>query len=302
MTLAELIEDYDLQHEVSADYIYQLTYAARRFGTYLGHDATIDDLETRSVNSWLKSERDQASISDRSRQNVRTSILTLWKFSRRPLNRDQIRSVVVTPRNPEAWHFDELSSVASAAEKLPGSLSNGIERSLYMTTCLWFAFETGLRRRDIWDFDISRLDAEGNAVFTQHKTNRVHIVRVTTETFDSMKKISRQLQASREQDASKPLKWPQCVSQFYYWMRECREKAGVDAATRNRSLQHIRRTGATAVESAGDQGYKYLGHSRDGLAQRSYVDVRKTAQAVSPRVTRPTKSETRNDQSSGSNG
>ncbi|WP_436716602.1 hypothetical protein U8335_04115 [Roseiconus lacunae] len=286
MHLEHLITEYELSKEVSDLYVYQLRYAVKRFEQFLGRSAKVDDLEPQTVNRWLKHERDVAEISDRSRQNVRTSLLTVWKYSRRPMNRDQIRGVVVTPKNPEAWHFDELQRVAKAAAELPGQLSNGVDRSVYMSTCLWFAFETGLRRRDIWRFTMSQLGNDGAAVLTQNKTRRVHVVRVTKETADGMRKIWRRLISNGDPHSETPLRWPQSISQFYYWMKQTRRLAGIDAGTANRSLQHIRRTGATEVELEGSQGYKYLGHSRDGLAQRCYIDARKTAHAVTPRRTR----------------
>lgn len=122
--LSGVAEDYELSKEISSEYAYQLRYGVERFDRFLGRPATTEDLCERTLNEWLRHERDAGEISDRSRANVRTSVLTLWKYTRRPLNRDSVRSVVVTPKNPEAWHFDELDQVAKpitrpAAERNP---------------------------------------------------------------------------------------------------------------------------------------------------------------------------------------
>lgn len=285
-TLSQAIEQYELGHEVTSDYVYQLNYAVSRLNRFLGRESSVADLNNDTVNRWLKHERDSAEIGDRSRANIRTSILTVWKFSRGDLNRERIRSVIVTPKNPEAWYYDELNLVAKAAGQLEGKLKNGIARSLFMSTSLWFAYETGLRRKDIWKFDIRLLDGNHRASLTQHKTKRVHLVEITDETFEGMQRIQLQLTQKGDPNSHRPLMWPQGVSAFYYWMKKCRIAAGVDPDTRNRAFQHVRRTGCTQCEVEGQRGYRYLGHSREGLDRKAYTDQRKTVAPTTPRSNR----------------
>lgn len=280
--LRDALEEYELHTEISNGYAYQLQYAVGRFERYLRRPARVDDLTTKNVNRWLKHERDAGGISDRSRANVRTSLLTLWKRFGADLNRDNVRSVIVTPKNPEAWHFDELEQVAKAAGRLGGNLINGLPRGLYMSTCLWFAYETGLRRGDVWRFDLEAFDADRLAAMTQHKTNRVHIVSITEETERDLRELSKTLRDSGDEHYRTPLRWPQSETTFYYWMRRAREFAGVDPEKRNRSLQHVRRTGATQVDSEGRSAWKFLGHTREGLDRRSYIDQRKTISPITP--------------------
>ncbi len=284
-TLVEVVERYELSNEISARYAYQLRYAVHRFAKFKA-DPTVDDLSTDQINRWLVMERDSAQLSARSRANVRRSMLTLWSTCRQDLRRDSIRSVTVTPKNPEAWHYDEMSRVAEAAGQLPGVLTNGINRSLYMTTLLWFAYESGLRRGDLWAFDIERFDTNRIAAMTQHKTQRVHLVAATDETLSAMRRIATTLRESNNASWKTPLLWPQSESTFYDLMRRCRRAAGVDANVRNRSLQHIRRTGATQVDSDGGAAWRFLGHSREGLDRMSYVDARKTVEATMPQLNR----------------
>lgn len=280
--LDKIVDDYDLATDITAAYVYQLRYAVRRLSAYLKRPATIDDLQPDTVNRWLKRERDAMQISDRSRANVRRSILTIWRNFGAGFNRDSVRSVVVTPKNPEAWHYDEMKSVADAAGQLPGSLSNGIPRALYMQTTLWAAYETGLRRSDLWTFDVTHFDRDRRAAITQHKTKRVHVISITDETDETMRQIAGLLRASRDPRWMTPLRWPQSTTQFYYWMQVCRENAGVEPHTRNRSLQHIRRTGATEVAVEGGHAWQFLGHSREGLDRKSYVDARMTMAPTTP--------------------
>jgi hypothetical protein len=284
--LLDLVDQYELSREISRDYAYQMRYAVGRFGRWLGRDPVADDLAPDTVNAWLMRERDAGEIADRSRANVRRSILTLWKRFWPPLDRDRIRSVVVTPRNPEAWHFDELAAVADAAGRLGGELMNGVPRGLYFRACLWFAYETGLRRRDCWLFNFAAFGEDRRATITQHKTRRVHLVQITSETMRDVEEIRAILRRRRDRAADFALRWPQCVTTFYYWMRAARVAAGVDPFVSNRSLQHIRRTGATEVAREGGAAWRFLGHTREGLDRISYVDAAKTSSPNMPQRTR----------------
>lgn len=285
-SLFTVVEQYELQHEITSVYAYQLKYAVKRFSNYLGRDATDDDLEEMTVNRWLKAERDNGQLSDRSRKNLRTSLLTIWSVSRGDLRRESIRNVVMSPRNPEAWHYDQLEAVAKATDQLTGKLTNGLAKSDYMRTLLWFAYETGLRRRDCWTFDVTRLDENRLAALTQHKTQRVHVVTITEMTCRDLHQLANKLRATNCATWRTPLLWPQSVTTFYSLMRRCRILADVEPFAKNRSLQHIRRTGATEVDADGGRAWRFLGHTREGLDRQAYIDRRKTVQPTTPGRTR----------------
>lgn len=285
-SLADLVDSYELGREISAGYVYQIRYALTRFRRFLGREPVLADLDAETVNRWLMAERDRAEIGDRSRANVRRSILTLWKRSGAQLDRELIRSVVVTPRNPEAWRFDELAAVVAAADRLDGELRNGVPRSLYFRAVLWFTYETGLRRRDVWRFDFRAFGPDRRAAITQAKTRRVHVVEITQETEADALAIVSILRRRRDRFADVPFRWPQCATTFYAWMRAIRSAAGVDPDVRNRCLQHVRRTGATEIAVEGREPWRFLGHSREGLDRAAYVDGRMTRLAVRPQRNR----------------
>ncbi len=284
--LSDLVIAYELSNEIGSRYAYQLRYAVSRFQKYKSSPPTLSDLKPDAINRWLIHERDAGELSDRSQANVRRSILTLWAKFKSDLHRQTIRSVTVKPKNPEAWDYEEMTKVAAAASQLTGNLSNGLPRALYMTTCLWFAYETGLRRGDIWAFDLAKFDDLRTAAMTQHKTNRVHVIAVTMETISELRRMSSFLKSAADQHYNTPLRWPQSESTFYDWMKRCRALAAIDVEVRNRSLQHIRRTGATEIESEGGMAWRFLGHSREGLDRKSYIDARKTVSATMPQRNR----------------
>lgn len=287
MELRQLLASYELDHEISASYAYQLGYAVSRFERYLSRVPEIADLTPDAINRWLLHEQRAAVIADRTRRNVRASMLTLWEYSEAELNRSKVRKVRVTPKPPEAWWYEEMAKVAKAAESLPGRLVNGLPRSRYFSTCFWFTYETGLRRGDVWSFDVDRFDKAGVASLAQHKSRRLHVVTVTSETLGEIRQMSEYLKSRDDPHFRTALRFPGHFSSFYYWVVKARKLAGVDAEKLNRALQHIRRTGATLCErSEPGTAYRYLGHAGTRLAEVSYIDPRKAWQTVMPPVNR----------------
>lgn len=286
-TLDQRIDAYSLENEITEDYEYQLRYAARRLSRYLERLATTDDLTPAVANGWLRSEQRKDELGDRSRRNLRASLLTIWKAAKLPLACDEIRSVAVTAKAPEAWRFEELQLVAGAASKMDGVLANGLRRSEYFSALIWFTFETGLRRSDVFKFDVTSFDGDNRAALTQQKTGRIHVVEATAETVAELQRMAAGLQSFGDKNWQTPLRWPQSTSTLYTWIRKIRTIAGVDSRQKNRSLQHLRRTGATAVECAEPEGgSKYLGHAGRELAWKSYIDPRKATRSRLPPTNR----------------
>lgn len=285
MSLANLIDKYNRDRELAPCYVQTLRCSVRRLGRYLSREATVGDLRYQTINEWLQAECDAGTLKARTRAGGRTDILTLWKYSGRKLKKEKVRKVKIPKRNPEAWTFEQLDSVAKASEGFVGQLPNGVPRSLYFRTIFYFAYETGLRRRDIWSFDFETF-AEQRSAVTQHKTGNVHVIDVTDETMQDLDTIYQTLVAADDPNAATPLRWPGSESQFYYWAKKLRIAAGIDADTHNRVLQHSRRTGATDVALAGGAAWQYLGHTQPGLDRKSYVDAVKTAKITLPTRTR----------------
>lgn len=289
MKLSTVVEEYCLRRDVTESYQYQLDYAVKQFAMHLGRQPTIDDLQAKTISQWLRDEQRTGRLGDRSRRNVRASLITIAKAARVTLDVEMVRQVKVAQRSPEAWDFNELRLVCEAAANLPGMLGNGLPRGRYMSATLWFCFETGLRRRDVMLFDIQRFGPDRRAALTQNKTGRVHVVEITQSTYDDLHWLAERLQLAGDPHWRTPLRWPHHWSAFYHWIGKARKMAGVDAGSLNRALQHIRRTGATAVEcEEADSATKYLGHrSGGGLAWSSYIDPRKVRRTVMPPAVRP---------------
>lgn len=133
-TLTKVLRCYDRDNELSPGYVMTLGCSVRRFERFLGRSARESDLKHKVVNKWMQFEQLDTNLSDRSRANGLSHLLTLWKYTGRKFDRSKIRRVKVRPNNPAAWDNDELREVADSMRRLPGKLSNGVPRSLYFPT------------------------------------------------------------------------------------------------------------------------------------------------------------------------
>lgn len=285
-SLSDVVALHARDTDISEAYEYQLNYAIKRFRLFLSREPTVADLSEELTNTWLQDEQRSGSLSARSRANLRRSIQTIWKAA---AERDlatavgSLRPVKVPESNPEAWDFGELQLVAEAASELPGKLPNKVPRSWYFTALIWYSFESGLRRSDCFAFDIRRVRGTAG-VHTQSKTGRSHGYALTNETTSELQRIADLLRSKSDPRWFLPLRYPGSASQVYYWIRRCRSIAGVDPDTPNRSLQHLRRTGATQVEIDSPMtAWRYLGHSTGPtLSRKSYIDRRLANTSIMP--------------------
>lgn len=287
LPLSKVVKRYEESRELSEVYVRDLGCTIRRFERHLQEPAKTNHLAHRVVNRWIKDERDTGKLSPRTRWNSRTNIITIWKFAdtqKWPVEKckvKKIRDVQLVRKNPQAWKLEELLAVATAARTLQGVLPTGVPTALYFEALIWFAFDTGLRRSDLWNFDMSVLENR-SAALTQHKTKNVHVIQVAEYTHELMLKIQAILIGAGVENPNQVFKWPKSQSTFYQCFRKIRKAAGIDWQTVNRCLHHIRRTGATAVDIEGLNASDYLGHSTPGLAQKCYVDQSQARKPITP--------------------
>lgn len=260
MQLAELLDLYVIHRPLAATSEYQLRHTLRTLEKRLGRAALIADLTDLSVSRFLQAEENNRSR--RSCANLRTNLLCLWRFaSDRGLSAapNRVRRVSRPDPCPIAWTLEELRKILAAIDRLVGRFASGVGRRLYCRALVTFAYDTGLRRSDIWRVTRSQIRPDGSIVMRQHKTQRTHNPRIRESTLELIKQLP----------GDPPLACPCGTGDWYqFWRREVIKPAGV----RHGALQQIRRTGASwlAVDHP-EAVQRYLGH-RSATMQRHYVD------------------------------
>lgn len=266
VTLTDWCARYSLRRGLGSGSGYFLVRTVVIFENFLGRVATCADLTDDAVSQWVRWMEDRwqmdGEISPRYRHGLRGNLLCLWRFIAEEGECEwprRIRRAPIPEPQPIAWTLDELRKLRVAALAALGTIKNGAARSLYLVTLLDAAYESGLRRGDLWRLEQSQFLPRGVIILRQNKTRWPHEPQVQADTLARIRQLPGKF----------PLKWPGNAKGFYRcWRRWMIRPSGVRPGV----LQQIRRTGATQIESIRPQDtQRYLGHRTPDM-KKHYVD------------------------------
>ena len=257
--------EYALEQGLKGEAAKHLQRTAREFSAFLGRDADFPDLQDHLVNQWLATFdglRKPITISNKRRQ-----ILTLWRaaFERRLLDRlpTRVRRMRLPEAVPHAWTLEEVQSLRSAANTLPGNFRlTKIPRSDWMTAFVDFEWDTALRLGDALSVERTDIWPGNYLVIVQQKTGHSHKCCLSERTMRSLERTGFQ---------KRSLLFPLWAdrSHFYKLFRQLRALAGLGTG----SSKWLRRSSATYVEKRQPgAAMRHLGHRTPGLAYKHYVD------------------------------
>jgi integrase len=274
MLLSAVLDAYALHRSIRPDSLYQLSRTAAIFGEHLERPATAQDLTPDVVSGWIRWMED-GRYAKRSISGHRGNLLTVWRFASRRKWSGPVDDVRPAPRPepmPEAWTLDEVRRLIAACDEIRQTI-RGIWMPDYLSALIRAAYQSCLRRSDLWRLPRERIHADGSLMIRQHKTSRPVVRWVEPETAADILRLPGAL----------PLAWPGNPRGFYDVMETLCRLAGV----RRGALQQLRRTGATwiAVEGGIEAAREALGHGTEGM-WKHYVDRRIAApkKRLPPRV------------------
>lgn len=266
--ISSLVDSYVLFTPASERYEAKLRLVARLYGEWLGRAPVLSDFSAQQLSRWLVAlDKTKA---PRTIHNYRACLVTLWYHASasgliEPPPTRMIRRVHVPRPRPDAWTLDELRKILAAAAELKGYLRRSycpkpVARSAYFVTLIHTAYETGLRRGDLWTLERRDIQPTGRIVARLAKTGMVHVCRVS----DGTRKLLIAMPGRR------PLAWNRDEKRYYqHWRTICRTAGVTRGATHK-----VRRTAATQlwVKHPGEV-QRFLGHLTPTM-QRHYVDLR----------------------------
>jgi len=169
---------------------------------------------------------------------------------------------------PEAWTAAEFRQLidATAHRDLAWKLSTGVKAGKFLRAVLLTAYDTGLRRGDIFRLRKQDLREDGALAIIQGKTGFAIVRGVSDVTLAAIREV--------ETPGELLFPWPHDVTHFYRVYRTLLRLAGLPATSRNQ-LQKIRRTSASHAERVKPGAASVLlGHRDPSMAARHYVDPR----------------------------
>lgn len=270
VSLLDWCDRYALRRGLCAKAAYYLRHTVEIFNEWLGHPSTVADLDEDKVSEWI-AWLEQPRFKARTRSGLRGNLICLWRFLaefKECHMPGRIRKAPKPEPQPIAWTIDELRRLRMAGMAASGFIKNGASRRLYLITLLDAAYESGLRRGDLWRLEQSDFLPNGIIVLRQNKTGWPHEPQVNQDTLSSIRLLP----------GKTPLRWPGTEKGFYdCWRIWMLRPSGV----RRGVLQQIRRTGATQLESIRpNDTQRYLGHKTPTM-KKHYID-RSQAYGPSP--------------------
>lgn len=216
------------------------------------------------INSWLASMQ----CGDRTRIKHRGNLLTLLRsaadqgWCAEPISR-KIRKPPRPKPKPAAWSIEQLRRIRDAADDLPGAIRRhgvSVPVCVYWGCLIRLAYETGLRRANLFALRQTDVTNAGLVYVRHEKTGEPHLCTITPPT----------LALLRQLPGDEPLRWVDNRSFYRRWKSICCA-AGVPYG----ALHRCRKTAATAVwledQSNPTRVQQFLGHLSADM-WRHYVD------------------------------
>ena len=264
-TLQRALEAY-LQKRVLTDRsIASIESSVRSFRRHRsGDDVLVSDITPETLNNWLSA----ISLSPRTIIKHRGNLLSLLRDAAddgkcdEPVNR-RIRKPRKPKPQPKAWSLDELRRVFKACDNMKGNIYRyGVltPRCVYFGCLARCAYETGLRRGNLFALTQSDVRDDGTIYIIHEKTGEPHVCSLSDMTLCLLRQLP----------GDQPLRWRDNRSFYRRWKSIC-AAAGVP----NGGLHRIRKTAATQVWLIDEQNpsrvQQFLGHLT-GDMWRHYVD------------------------------
>lgn len=261
--ISAFVERYVSARDLSELYAHRLGIAANRLATFAQSDSLEECFNEIMVNRYLSSFPPETS--PRSIRSYRTEILSLWNGAAdldlvgypvpRRIKRPKCPALVI-----DCFTVDEAKAILAQSHKChPYIMRTGVCRRVYWPAVISLAWDTGLRRGDVWNFRKSWIRPDGSARVVQQKTGKAVPVRLHPSTIELLNKIPFD-QATR---------WPGAANcpRFCKQFKDIARAAGVFRGT----FKWLRRASGSYVEMIQPgAGGKHLGHSSPQVFGQHY--------------------------------
>ena len=166
---------YVLVRNLAASSAYQLCRTVALFGEWLNREPTIFDLSGDVVSTWL--EKIGETRSTRTVCGHRVNLLALWRFLAEEgvvQAPRQVRRVAKPDPCPVAWTLEEIRALLDQASKATGIMDDGTPYAIYWECTVRAAWDSGLRRSDLWRLTLDVIRPDGTLQLRQ-QIGRAHV-------------------------------------------------------------------------------------------------------------------------------
>lgn len=245
-------ESYLLSRPTCPQYARQIRSRTKLFSAWLADRPPT----ARLLNEYLTG-LEQRGLTPETVRGYRTSLLAVLKFSGWSPE-TPVRHVRMREKQVDCYSLEELRLLIKTAERMDGTLPNGMAYREFWPLAIRSGYGTGLRYGDLLDVPTRSIDAEGVCHITQSKTGRGVTVRFPGEA----------LRLIRRHGHDKAVPWPYSGNQFRTEFKALIIASGV----RRGSWKWLRRSAGTYMEAAKPGfGHKLLGNAADIFRQHYWA-------------------------------
>lgn len=268
MQLSEFVNRYLTLRAVTPAYGATLKKRCAKLIVFAGRGELAYCFNESTVNEFLASLTDVNAVT---RNKYRQDFLAIWRAAADldlipyPQPR-RLRRERPMPRVIECYEVGEVRSLLAAAERMDGAYPSGTPRRHYWPAILRAAWDSGLRRGDLWRLKSSNIRKDGTAIIVQHKTRNAVMVRFHKSTLKAI------------ETAGGHLEWGQCDWCFGTHFQEISRSSGLNRGT----FKWLRRGSGSIIEAFNPGlGHRQLGNTEQVF--RAHYDA-KLGEANRPMV------------------
>jgi integrase len=270
MLLTDFVESYALSHDIRESTIEQYRTTAQVLSKWNKEPIKIKTLSDEVVNRFL---RDYAvTAKPHTVASKRRQILALWRaasdegFCSAP---KKIREIRLPETRRDVWTAEQVKSLAEACEKITGRIPESeIQTGLALAALVRTAWDTGMRRADLFRLERAHAEYDGWLEIVQIKTGRLVLCRLSEHT--------KKLVIRTFDDWAPPRKliWPGgalVARRLSSMVADVAEDIGLSC--NGKPFKKLRRSSITAVEQvAPGTGYLQAGHTTSQTTIRFYLN------------------------------
>ena len=239
----------------------------KRFSEYLGHPATMDDLNDLAVAGFLEHRRSMGR-SPFTVERERSGLIALWNLAaRRGIKKTwpEVPAGKLPRRTPNAWTLPEMQRLFKTARETKGWV-NGVKANVFWPALLAVLWETGERIGAVMsarksDFRPPHLLIRAEA----RKGGRDDLMHVLTPA------TCHRVELAMAHDEPTIFFWSGAHSGLWSGWKRLVQRAGLPIG-RDCGFHKIRRTAASYLAQKGGNATEFLGHRSPELAAKWYLD------------------------------
>jgi len=282
MTLHQVLDDLYVPLKGVSDRtrtLYKFTLDA--YGEYLGHPATLADLDELPVARFLSQRVRDRAVATAAKD--RAQLRAIWEFAaRRRLVESwpTIKTIRVPQRVPECWLTEEYQRLLASAAQEKTTL-DGIPAALWWRALLLLAYDSGERINALTSIRWRNVKAGAGAVLFIAEDRKGRRADVYREIGDATAAALEAIRGDRKPD-DLVFPWPRAHTYLWTRLEIILKRAGLPAGRRDK-FHKIRRTTASYYEAGGGSAQRLLDHASPATT-RGYLDPRVVKGTAAPEV------------------